>query len=495
MILLFAVVLLVNYLQDKKVKENSRWFTHSEEVLRNSANLQKHILDVQANYRGYMLSGSESNLTDALIARKKSDSLFLVLQKITADNVIQQNNLNAAGDFFDAWKLSWDKTISANRQYYLKSQAFARGHLPEWVVINRGKIISRIKEKFEKFDQEEYLLRGHREQALESARKKTNFLTITLGISAMLIVIVTATLISLGIRKRIHTLADATRSIAAGQYNFRIKDHSRDELRQLSDSINKMTRSLQQTIQSLKQKNEDLEQFAWISSHDLKEPLRMISIYSQKLGERFIGSEDPEAKMEVRFITAGVKKMYDLIDASMKYALMGTTDYEFEKLSTKEIIAESLENIDALIKETKAKINLEDVPEYITGIKTLMIELFQNLVENAIKFRGTNVPEIEIRARKDQDKWIFTVRDNGIGIDEKYKDHVFMIFHQLAKKSLDYDGIGIGLTYCKKIVEIHNGKIWLQSQPGKGTTFYFTIAETILKYKDTSRKPDLSPAP
>jgi signal transduction histidine kinase len=492
--IIFMVVLGIDFLQSRKIRENSRWFTNSEEVLRNSADLQKCILDIQTNYRGFMLSGLKFHLKQAENAKHSSDSIFTYLSTITTDNKVQQQKLNQARDSLRNWITSWNFTIKNEQEHIEKRGKDILLREPGSLILTRGREISYIRTLFEQFDQEEYRLRAYREQKLEKSRAEANIINLILGLSAVTIIFGTAFFISFNIRKRIRTLSEATKKIASGNYDYRVEDKSNDELRELSNSVNIMTESLEKTIKSLKQRNEDLEQFAWISSHDLKEPLRMISIFSQKLGQRYITSEEPEAIMQVKFITTSVKKMYDLIDASMRYALMGTTDYIFEKLSTREVIAESLDNITDLIKKTKAKINLLDLPEYIPGIKTLIIELFQNLVENAIKFRGPNAPEIEISARKDQDKWIFTVRDNGIGMNEKYKDQVFLIFHQLAQKTPDYDGIGIGLTYCKKIVELHNGKIWLHSEPGKGTTIYFTIAETALRYQDKSGIQDPSSA-
>jgi len=233
---------------------------------------------------------------------------------------------------------------------------------------------------------------------------------------------------------------------------------------------------LKQLAEKLSQSNKELEQFAYVASHDLQEPLRMVASYIQLLQRRYKGSISAEADEFINYSVDGVVRMKTLINDLLAYSRVNTKDAPLEDVDVNKIVAQNLKNLAASIQETGAQINYENLP--VVKANTLQInQLFQNLISNAIKFRKPDVsPIVNITAKHAGDEWLFTVSDNGIGIDKEFSDKIFIIFQRLHNNS-EYPGTGIGLAICKKIVEKLGGHLWVESEPGRGSTFTFTIPD------------------
>ena len=230
---------------------------------------------------------------------------------------------------------------------------------------------------------------------------------------------------------------------------------------------------LQRRAAELARSNAELEQFAYVASHDLQEPLRMVSNYTQLLGRRYQGKLDEDADTFIGFAVEGANRMRELIDDLLEFARVNTKGREFQPVETASALERTLQNLRATLKETGARVEYDALPS-VLGDDVQLAQLFQNLVGNAIKFRGAEPPHVRIWAERDGPDWRFAVRDNGIGIDPPYWERIFVIFQRLHNRS-DYPGTGIGLALCKRIVERHSGRIWLESAPGEGATFYFTL--------------------
>jgi len=233
---------------------------------------------------------------------------------------------------------------------------------------------------------------------------------------------------------------------------------------------------LEQQNKELAISNTELEQFAYVASHDLQEPLRMVSSFLNLLEKRMDGQLDETNRQYIDFAVDGTRRMKSLIMALLEYSRVGTNKEDFAPVDLNEVVQYVTNVLDENIKKNTALITFKFLP-VITANKTLITHLFLNLVNNALKYHGDKEPVIEIGSTEDKDWYIFYVKDNGIGIDPKFFDKIFIIFQRLHNKS-EYSGTGIGLAICKKIVEIHKGKIWVESEPGKGSTFYFSIPET-----------------
>ncbi|MGL5836469.1 MAG: ATP-binding protein [Waterburya sp.] len=232
-------------------------------------------------------------------------------------------------------------------------------------------------------------------------------------------------------------------------------------------------RQLEQLNQELTRSNHELQQFAYIASHDLREPLRMVTSFTQLLGKRYSGQLDAEADQIINFAVDGAERMEVLIDGLLAYCRVGSQAATFRAVNCEEVLDHVLSNLQLAIAETHTQISRISLPTVI-GDASQLIQLFQNLIANGIKYRGSAAPMLEIGAREQGQEWLFWVKDNGIGIDPQYGDRIFQIFQRLHTRQ-EYPGTGIGLAICHKIVEHHDGRIWVESNLQEGATFYFTL--------------------
>ena len=224
----------------------------------------------------------------------------------------------------------------------------------------------------------------------------------------------------------------------------------------------------------LERKNKELEQFAYVASHDLQEPIRTSSGFAELLQRQYSGRLDEKADKYLSYIIHSSERMNTLIKELLNYSRIGFEEQRVY-INCNAVMNEVMADLHNAIAESGAIIRFENLPE-INGYAVAIKQLFQNMVSNALKFRRENTaPEIIIKGKLDGRRWNFSITDNGIGIAQEYFDRIFFIFQRLHSRS-EYEGSGIGLSHCKKIVELHNGKIWVESTPGTGTTFYFTIA-------------------
>jgi len=249
-------------------------------------------------------------------------------------------------------------------------------------------------------------------------------------------------------------------------------------LSMLTDITNRknMEDELKKTMKKLQKSNSELEQFAYVTSHDLQEPLRMITSFLQLLQRRYEGQLDSDADEFIEFAVDGANRMHELIQDLLEYSRVTTKGKEFKGMKMEESLEKALINLNVSIEENNASITHDPLP-IIYGNYSQIIQLLQNLIGNAIKYRSEKTPQIHISALKENKHWLFSIKDNGIGIDPQYAARIFKIFRRLHTNK-EYKGTGIGLAISKRIVEMYGGRIWVESEPRKGSTFYFTIPET-----------------
>jgi PAS domain S-box-containing protein len=231
--------------------------------------------------------------------------------------------------------------------------------------------------------------------------------------------------------------------------------------------------ALKEKTEELGRSNRDLEQFAYVASHDLQEPLRMVTSYVQLLAKRYKGKLDSDADEFISFALDGSLRMRKLINDLLTYSRVGTREKELKPTDCKTVLNQSLNNLKVAIEENGVVVTHDPLPTVMVD-NPQWVQLFQNLIGNAIKFRGNEPPRVHVSASPNGNGWIFSVRDNGIGIAPEYAESIFTIFKRLHGRQ-DYPGTGIGLAICKKIVERHGGRIWVESEVQKGTIFYFTL--------------------
>ena len=277
------------------------------------------------------------------------------------------------------------------------------------------------------------------------------------------------------------TRKDGTSRHVESRTGFIMRDGKRAEMLSVIRDVTERKQTetqLEKLAQDLRRSNAELDQFAAVASHDLQEPLRMISSYLELIKQRYVSRLDEEAKEFIEFAVDGAKRMKTLITGFLSYARLKTDENNFAPFSTDYALETALMNLQMAVEESQASITRDPLPE-IVGNKTLFATLFQNLIGNALKFRGQSAPVIHISAERTPDEeWRFGVKDNGIGIDPAQLERIFVIFQRIHPIGA-YNGAGVGLAISKKIVEHHKGRIWAESTPDHGTTFYFTIPASL----------------
>ena len=242
--------------------------------------------------------------------------------------------------------------------------------------------------------------------------------------------------------------------------------------------------ALVQKAEELARSNTELQQFAYVASHDLQEPLRMLSSYSQLLSKRYQGKLDQKADTYIGFIVDGAKRMQVLINDLLTYSRVGTRGKPLGPTDCEAVLKAALTSLQIAIRESGAVVTQDPLPT-VMGEESQLGQLFQNLIGNGIKYRNSSAPKIHVSCRQEAGDWLFSMKDNGIGIDPQYAERIFIIFQRLHTRE-EYPGTGIGLAVCRKIVERHGGRIWVESEVGKGATFYFTLPALVAEQIPTT---------
>ena len=311
-----------------------------------------------------------------------------------------------------------------------------------------------------------------------------------LGVIAVLLVVLLAVL-ALGLRRLVvrpvSALGTEVRRVSEGNFGSAVHGSGPREFVQLGDDVETMRRHiveelealreatdrLDQQAQDLERSNSELEQFAYVASHDLQEPLRKVASFTQLLERRYKGQLDERADQYIAFAVDGAKRMQVLINDLLAFSRVGRLTREHAEIDGDDLVKQALANLSVAIEETDAEVTVDELPR-ISGDLSLLTGVVQNLVSNAIKFRGEEPPKIHIGVGDAGEQWEFSVADNGIGISSEYAERIFVIFQRLHPKDA-YPGTGIGLAMARKIIEYHGGQIWLDTEVTSGTTFRFTL--------------------
>jgi signal transduction histidine kinase len=317
------------------------------------------------------------------------------------------------------------------------------------------------------------------------------------GIAVAVLAALAGVIIARTMTRPLSRLVAGTEEISRGNLDYSVGTTGGDEIAGLSRAFDRMAKQLKETLVSrdelskevderrqaeerlagalanLRRSNKELEQFAYVASHDLQEPLRMVSSYTQLLAERYKDQLDEKAAKYIHYAVDGSIRMQQLINDLLAFSRVRTRGTTLEPVDAGSVLGAAIVNLQAAIRESGAAVTHDDLPEVMADASQL-VQVFQNLIGNAIKFRGDDPPRVHVSTEAGDGSWIFSVRDNGIGIDPKYHDKVFVIFQRLHTRR-EYPGTGIGLALCKRIIERHGGRIWFESEPEKGCTFYFTL--------------------
>ncbi|MEW6497319.1 MAG: CHASE3 domain-containing protein [Cyanobacteriota bacterium] len=448
-----AILLSINalsYWSVIKNKEASDLVTQSRKRAQKLESVLSTLKDAETGQRGYLLTGQESYLKPYNIAVKTIAQQIKELEKLTAAYPSQQQQIKRIEPLVVAKLAELKQTIDLR-----KNRGFDAA--VKTVLTHEGQqLMEQIREQFQQLQVEN---NQQFQQRLERREKDTRRLQYILS-GGILLNLLAFYLVYRAIQQEMIKRRQAEASLQ--QLNEELEYRVQERTAQLKDANANLIRS-----------NQELEQFAYVASHDLQEPLRAVNSYAQLLARKYQGNLDAKADKYINYLVEGATRMQQLINDLLEFSRVGTRGKELGLIDCEKLLSQVLQNLKVAIAENNAVITHDSLPT-VMGDETQLLQLFQNLISNAIKFRREEPPQVHISVQQGEKEWRFAVRDNGIGMESEYFDRIFTIFQRLHSKS-EYPGTGIGLAVCKKIVERHGGRIWVESQLGSGTGFYFTL--------------------
>ncbi len=485
-LLTFSLILLLsimdtssNYLLSLKVQENTEFRNKSQEIIRNSGSLQKSIIEMQSSFRGFLLTRDSGFLVGYKEGLKKVPLNLSDQKELVSGNQQQSKLLDSIQLIHNRWLAYADSLISGSSQGAFQGgddAVFRRLFETKFRKQHGQKLTDEITTKFLSFDKLEYESRStHGEKLLASIERTHTFSFIFFGLTVIIGIAGTIFIKSL-ISKRIKTMVNLAKSISQGNFT-KIEDHRKDEMTSLSASLNVMSDKLDKNIRELQNRNAELDKFAYVVSHDLKAPLRGIHNVINWIQEDHSKELSPELQKYLGIIPQRLSRMEDLINGLLDYARIRNKTVS-EKIAVNELVQEITDSI----VPANFDVQIKDLPVIVTE-RLKLEQVFTNLVSNAVKCTPGNHPQLTISAKEFASHHEFSVKDNGIGIDQEYHEKVFEIFQTLRERD-EKESTGIGLAIVKKILDDQNSTIRINSAPGRGAEFIFTWPKTNVPYYD-----------
>lgn len=469
-LLLFTITTYVNYKQSEEVRENAEYLSVSSNVVRQSNQLQRNILNMERDLKGYLATKEDYLLQSYDSASIENKTILSDLSASIPQNSVQLQKLNEIESLYNEWFDLFAKSIAIAKKDNINSyKDSSLSSLPD-TQKEEERIIKNLQQQFRDLLSVEYTNRAQRRSILEQSEQRTKIISVLLTALSIVIGSVIAILLANHISKRISKMVKMANSIAKGNYKVHVEDKSNDELSELTRSLNHMAKMLEENISLLERKNKELDQFAHIVSHDLKAPLRGIDNVISWIEEDH-GNELPDKVHEyLNLIKGRIRRSENLIQGILTYARIGREVAQNEKVDIKKLVGEIIENISIRPGLT---ISIEEKMPVINTEKLPLTQIFSNLVSNAIKYHDKEKGEIKIYSKDKGDHYEFFVEDNGSGIDPKYFDKVFVIFQTLHPRD-SFESSGVGLAIVKKILDDKKEQIKISSEQGKGSVFSFT---------------------
>jgi signal transduction histidine kinase len=441
------------------------------------------MVDQETGVRGFTLTATDSFLDPYTQGRRLADESVARLRSLLHDAPELERILAESERRAVVWQTEFAEPEIARVRLF-----GARESTPELLEVGR----QRFDDVRSTLDELEVELAASRAIARDDLDRAT---TILIGaLSALVgVVLVVGVVAWIAFRRwtiePLERLAAGARIVASGDIRHQLEPAGPPEIARLGHDVEAMRRriadevaeleaaqaALDEHARELVRSNRDLEQFAYVASHDLQEPLRKVTSFCQLLQRRYADQLDERANQYIEFAVDGARRMQILINDLLAFSRVGRTTETFVDVDTKSIAERAIADLDVAITEAGARVEYDGLP-VVSGDPTLLVLLFRNLIGNAVKFRDTEPPLIEIEAQRDDAGWRFVFADNGIGIEPAYAEKVFVIFQRLHSRD-QYEGTGIGLALAKKIVEFHGGDIWLDTTRTRGTAICFTIPD------------------
>jgi signal transduction histidine kinase len=465
-----AFVLLIVAVSGQR--DAGRQAIRSQEAITAGSELQKSVISLENGLRGFVASGKEGSLDPWHAALREYPEQARKLASLVSDEPAQQAAVRQITTDIDDYVNLWGKPLLA----------LARDRLPSArsvIVTGTGRLrIDAIRAEFEKLFEQERLVAASREHRSEGRSS----LSIGAGIGGLALLLILAVGFTLFLRRYVVgpvlTVAGASRTLAEGDMSVRVPPAGTDEIGDLARSFNAMADSIErgrrevaEHARELERSNEELDRFAAVTSHDLQAPLATISMYVQLLEARH-GKELGSAAQLVDGISSATGHARELIRGLLEYSRAGRGELRREQIKVDRVVSEVLDVLAGPIEEAHATVEVGEMPTVRADYRNLC-QVFQNLIANAVKFSEGD-PVVKVTASKVEGAWWFSVSDNGIGMEPGKAEEIFEPFHRLHGEGA-YPGTGIGLAVCERIVEQHGGRIWAESEPGKGSTFRFTL--------------------
>jgi signal transduction histidine kinase len=454
-----------------------------------SEQLLTSLVDQETAVRGFAVTGDPADLSPYEAGAQAEQELLNHMSVLAGDNANLQNRLSSVSDLAAGWRRDVAEPVVAT----VRGQGTAAAQ----ALINAS-----ARQRFETVRQAVDALQDEiqvfRQEAADQARTSSNIL-VALLIAATVIVLLGGVALLVSLRRMViepvTKLAEQVRLVSRGEYEHDIDSGGPPELAALARDVDTMRRQiaadlaevraarervewvnnqLQTQTEELMRSNRDLEQFAYVASHDLQEPLRKVASFCQLLQRRYAGQLDERADQYIAFAVDGAQRMQRLINDLLAFSRIGRATSGFVDVDLDAVMSDVAGQTDAARRYASGEVIWSDLPT-VLGEEALLTTLFANLVGNSLKFRHPKrPPKVQISARKEGDEWEISCADNGIGVEPEYADKIFVIFQRLHAKDA-YPGTGIGLAIAKKIVEYHGGRIWVDPDVSEGTTIRFTL--------------------
>ncbi|MCE3229534.1 MAG: histidine kinase [Bacteroidetes bacterium] len=478
--LAFLVVFYVNQRLYQEVLNNTNYLNNSETVIRNSNVLHKKIIEMQSGFRGFLLTGQESFLT-SYSAGISSLPPLITEQRSLLSSPDQKKRLDSISTLHDQWMVYADSLILSKKDTLPEAEIRYKRLIDRKLKMEVGKKLNdMISTVFLYFDDEEYNLRQKRRAVLQQSIQSTKNISIILSVGVILLAFIAFLYFIKMITGRISQMANLADRISKGSF-ISMKYPKKDEFTKLVNSLNLMSETLDKNFKELKQKNKELDQFAYVVSHDLKAPLRGISNIVDWIEEDHENDITSPVGDMLHLIKGRTLRLENMINGLLEYAKIGRIKKGVEDVDLNTLIAE----IKDMVVPTDVPIFIEDTLPVLKAQRIHLEQVFTNLIGNAIKYNKSNDPRIFIRSTDLGEYYQFSVEDNGPGIEERYFEKIFEIFQTLQERDA-FESTGVGLAIVKKIIEDNKGTIRVESVIGKGSTFIFTWPKKLQNEKENT---------
>ena len=473
-LIMFTITTYINYNQAEKVNENSAWFANSTTVMRESNRFQRNILNMVSGLRGYLLSGENYFIQSYDSAAQENIQILQQLNDIIPDTSVQHRALQELIRLNDRWVLDFaSPLIEAKKVAHLSDsnqQAFNALYRDKLIIGTEQNINRRLQQRFRDFTNYEYQLREVRSEILSASIRQTRTISFYLTTFSIALGFLISLFLAYRISTRIMAMVKMANTIASGNYEVHTADRGKDELSQLANSLNHMAEVLSENIRLLQRKNEELDQFAHIVSHDLKAPLRGIDNVITWIEEDHSTELPPKISEYIQLIKGRLLRAENMIRGILLYARVGKQSLEREYINLNVLMQDTMEN---LVIRPGLRVEVQQNLPDIYSERIPLQQVLSNLISNAIKYHDKPEGFIKVYLKNANGHYDFFVEDNGPGIAKTYHDKIFAIFQTLQERD-SFESTGVGLAIVKKILDDRKQKITVTSEPGKGTIFSFT---------------------